>query len=69
MASNPSKACTPLQIELTVGSGMIDCIIGGQVLSAVSGGGMSIGVGVVLIALLQCLIAGFGLKVFHYFER
>lgn len=52
-----------------VGYGTIDCIIGGQVLSAVSGGGMSIAVGVVIVALLECLIAGFGLKVFHYYER
>jgi purine-cytosine permease-like protein len=52
-----------------VGYGTIDCIIGGQVLSAVSGGGMSIAVGVVLVAVLECLIAGFGLKIFHYYER
>lgn len=52
-----------------VGYGTIDCIIGGQVLSAVNGGGLSIALGVVIIALLQCCIAGFGLKIFHYYER
>ncbi|KAK3678235.1 Vitamin B6 transporter [Vermiconidia calcicola] len=69
MGYYPSKICTFLQIVLMVGYGTIDCIIGGQVLSAVSGGGMSIAVGVVIVALLECLIAGFGLKVFHYYER
>lgn len=67
--ADPSKICTLLQIILMVGYGTIDCIVGGQVLSAVSGGSMSIAVGVVIIAVLECLIASFGLKVFHYYER
>ena len=30
---------------------------------------MSIAVGVVIVAVLECLIAGFGLKLFNYYER
>ncbi|KAK5163114.1 Vitamin B6 transporter [Saxophila tyrrhenica] len=69
MGYYPSKLCTFLQIVLMVGYGTIDCIIGGQVLSAVNGGGLSIAVGTVIIALLECVIAGFGLKIFSYYER
>ena len=69
MGYYPSKICTFLNIILMVGYGTIDCIIAGQVLSAVSGGHMSIAVGIVLVALIMCLICAFGLKSFHYYER
>jgi purine-cytosine permease-like protein len=53
-----------------VGYGTIDCIIGGQVLSAVSGRhNMTIAVGIVIVALIQLIVAGFGLKIFHVYER
>ncbi|KAK0932875.1 Vitamin B6 transporter [Friedmanniomyces endolithicus] len=65
----PSKICTLLNIILMVGYGTIDCIIGGQVLSAVSGGNMTIAVGVVMVALVECVIASIGLKFFHKYER
>ena len=42
-----------------VGWGTIDCIIGGQVLSAVSGGTMTIAVGVIVVALVELIIAAF----------
>lgn len=51
------------------GYATIDCIIGGQVLSAVSGGSMSITVGIVIVALVEVTLAAFGLKVFHVYER
>ncbi|KAK3067364.1 Vitamin B6 transporter [Teratosphaeriaceae sp. CCFEE 6253] len=65
----PSKLTTLLNIILMVGYGTIDCIIGGQVLSAVSGGSMTIVVGVVIVALVECVIASVGLKFFHMYER
>jgi purine-cytosine permease-like protein len=49
MGYYPSKICTLLQIVLMEGYGTLSCIIGGQVLSAVSGGSMSIVVGVVIV--------------------
>jgi len=54
---------------LMVGYCTIDCIIGGQVLSAVSGGTMSIAVGVVIVAIVVLVVAVFGLKVFNVYER
>ncbi|OQO00304.1 hypothetical protein B0A48_14091 [Cryoendolithus antarcticus] len=65
----PSKLTTLLNIILMVGYGTIDCIIGGQVLSAVSGGSMTIAVGVIVVAVMECLIASVGLKFFHIYER
>jgi len=69
MGYYPSKICTLLNIILMVGYCTIDCIIGGQVLSAVSGGTMSIAVGIVVVALVVWIIAVFGLAVFQVYER
>jgi purine-cytosine permease-like protein len=49
----PSKICCVLNIILMVGYGLIDCIIGGQILSAVSGGNLTIIVGIVIVALIS----------------
>lgn len=69
MGYYPSKICTFLNIILMVGWGTIDCIIGGQVLSAVSGGTMTIAVGVIIVALVELVIAAFGMKIFQLYER
>ena len=69
MGYYPAKICTLLNIILMVGWGTIDCIIGGQVLSAVSGGTMTIEVGIVIVALVELVIAAFGMKIFQFYER
>ena len=69
MGYHPSKIVTMLNIILMEGYATIDCIIGGQVLSAVSGGSMSIAVGIAIVALVEVTLAAFGLKVFHVYER
>lgn len=48
---------------------MIDCIVGGQILSAVSGGSMSIVVGIIIVALISWVVAFFGIGLFHIYER
>ncbi|KAL8945867.1 MAG: hypothetical protein Q9222_007653 [Ikaeria aurantiellina] len=65
----PAKLACILNMILMIGYGVIDCIIGGQILSAVSGGGMSVVVGIVIVALISWLIAVFGMAVFHVYER
>lgn len=65
----PSKICCLLNIVIMVGYGMIDCIISGQILSAVSGTGMSIAVGIVIVAIITWLVALFGIGIFHHYER
>jgi purine-cytosine permease-like protein len=65
----PSKICVLLNIVIMVGYGMIDCIIGGQILSAVSGGSLTIVVGIVIVALISWVVAVFGMAIFHTYER
>jgi hypothetical protein len=65
----PSKLVTVLNIIIMVGYGVISCILGGQLLSAVSGGSMSIIVGIVIIALISWSVAVFGMTPFHIYER
>ncbi|KAI4163208.1 MAG: hypothetical protein LQ342_003141 [Letrouitia transgressa] len=49
--------------------GVIDCIIGGQILSAVSGGSMTIVVGIIIVAFVSWVVAVFGMAIFHVYER
>lgn len=65
----PAKITTVLNTVIMVGFGTIDAILGGQILSAVSGGSMSVVVGVVIVALVCWPIAAFGMKPFHVYER
>lgn len=65
----PSKLIAVLNIILMVGYAVISCIIGGQILSAVSGGSTSVVVGIVIIALITWAIAVFGMTLFHAYER
>lgn len=65
----PSKICCLLNIVIMVGYGLIDCVIGGQMLSAVSGGSMSIVVGIIIVALISLVVAVFGMALFHAYER
>lgn len=65
----PAKLITSLNIILMVGYGTLSCILGGQVLSAVSGGSMSVVVGIVIVALICWIIAVFGMTPFHVYER
>lgn len=52
-----------------VGYCTIDAIIAGQMLSAVNGGSMSIAVGIVVVQIVCWIVAVFGMKFFHYYER
>ena len=65
----PSKLTTVLNIIIMVGYSVISCILGGQILSAVSGGSMSIVVGIVVTALISWSVAVFGMTAFHVYER
>lgn len=65
----PAKLTTLLNIILMVGYATITCIIAGQILSAVSGGSMTVIVGVVVAALMSWVVAVFGMKLFHTYER
>ncbi|KAL3472356.1 permease for cytosine/purines, uracil, thiamine, allantoin-domain-containing protein [Aspergillus californicus] len=51
------------------GFGIIDCVLGGMTLAAVSGGNINATVGIVITALCGLVIAMGGYKVLHQFER
>ena len=65
----PGKLISLLNIVITVGYGIIACIIAGQILSAVSGGSMSIVVGIIITALISWLVTVFGMAVFQTYQR
>lgn len=65
----PAKLTCILNMILMIGYGVIDAIIAGQILSAVSGGSMTIVVGIVVTALISWVVALFGMGPFHIYER
>ena len=65
----PAKLISLLNLVITVGYGIIACIIAGQILSAVSGGSMSIVVGIIITTLISWLVAVFGMAVFQTYQR
>ncbi|KAI1609772.1 hypothetical protein EDD36DRAFT_458081 [Exophiala viscosa] len=65
----PSKICVILNWVIEIGYGLVDCLIAGLLLSAVNGHGMSPIVGIVVSALITWLVATFGIRWFHTFER
>lgn len=48
---------------------MVDCVVGGQVLSAVADGRMTVIVGIVIVAVITWVVVLFGMRIFHIYER
>ena len=69
MGYYPSKLCCALNILTNLGYGMVNCVVGGQILSKVSGGHMSVIVGIIVVALASWVMATFGMSVFKFYER
>ncbi|KAF2263026.1 purine-cytosine permease FCY21 [Lojkania enalia] len=65
----PSKLIVILNIIVLLGYAMIDCVVAGQILSAVSDNKISVVVGIVIVAVITWGITTFGYQVFHYYER
>ncbi|KAF2434872.1 hypothetical protein EJ08DRAFT_436847 [Tothia fuscella] len=66
----PSKLVVILNIIVLLGYSLIDCVVAGQILSAVSpNNSLSIVVGIIIVALLTWGITTFGYSVFHFYER
>ncbi len=66
----PSKLIVILNIVVLLGYSLLDCVVGGQILSAVSpNGSMSVIVGIVIVAVITWVVTTFGISVFHYYER
>jgi NCS1 nucleoside transporter family len=69
MGYYPSKLACLLNIIIMLGYGLIDCLIGGQILSAVSGGSLTVIVGIIIISAISWVVAVFGMSIFHLYER
>ena len=65
----PGKLTAFLNIILTMGYGVTACIIAGQILSAVSGGSLTIVVGIIITALITWLVTVFGMALFQTYQR
>lgn len=55
----PSKVIVLLNLVQMIGYGLIDCVVGGQILSAVSPDGMSVAVGMYSRSVMQDLVLTF----------
>ena len=66
----PAKLVVVLNLIVLLGYCLIDAVVAGQILSAVSpGGSMSTIVGIVIVAVATWGITTFGYSIFHYYER
>ncbi|KAI9838847.1 MAG: hypothetical protein M1819_004054 [Sarea resinae] len=66
----PSKLIVILNLIVLLGYSMIDCVVAGQMLSAVSPhDSMSVVVGIIIVAVITWAITTFGYQIFHYYER
>ncbi|KAH9845689.1 putative purine-cytosine permease (2A39) family protein [Teratosphaeria destructans] len=66
----PAKIIVILNLIVLLGYCIIDAVVAGQILSAVSPNGMlSVIVGIVIVALITWAVSTFGYSTFHYYER
>ncbi|KAB8074036.1 hypothetical protein BDV29DRAFT_191250 [Aspergillus leporis] len=69
MGYYPNKVCCLLNVLTNLGYGMMNSMIGGQLLSKISGGTVSVAVGIIIVALASWVMATFGMHIFQYYER
>ncbi|KAF4628347.1 hypothetical protein G7Y89_g9806 [Cudoniella acicularis] len=66
----PVKLCVVLNLVILIGYSMIDAVVAGQILSAVSeNGSLTVEVGIIITAVLTFIVTTFGIKIFHHYER
>jgi purine-cytosine permease-like protein len=64
-----AKLCSVLNVIVNIGYATISSIVGGQLLRAVSGGGLSLAVGIVIVVVVAFAISFFGYAIIHHYER
>lgn len=65
----PSRICVLLNIVIMLGYGMIDTVVGGQILSAVADNRLSVVCGIIITAVITWVVTVLGLPIFHVYER
>ncbi|KAG0154930.1 hypothetical protein PDIDSM_503 [Penicillium digitatum] len=69
MGYYPSKVCIILNLFTNIGYSMVNSVVGGQILSGVSGDHLSVIVGIIIVAVTSWAMALFGMKIFQLYER
>lgn len=64
-----SKFCGLLNILNGIGFGTINCIVAGQLINAVSGGSVTIVLGIVILVVVSYLISFTGFRFIHRYEQ
>ncbi|KAK5122933.1 hypothetical protein LTR85_003498 [Meristemomyces frigidus] len=66
----PAKLVVILTLIILLGYSIIDAVVAGQILSAISpNGSLSVIVGIVIVAVITWLVTTFGYSIFHFYER
>lgn len=66
----PSKLIVLLNLIVLLGYSMIDLVVAGQILSAVSSDGhLSVVVGIIIVAIIVWAITTFGISIYHMYMR
>lgn len=69
MGFNPSKFCCCLNVLTNLGYGMMSAMVGGQLLSQMTDGAVSVVIGIIIVALVSLVVATFGMHIFQFYER
>ena len=64
-----AKLCSLLNIIVNIGFAVIGSVVGGQLLTAVSGGNLPLVVGIIILVALAFIISFFGFAIIHHYER
>lgn len=64
-----AKLCSILNILINVGYGVIGSIVSGQLVRAVSGGKVSLVVGIIVVVVIAYAVSFFGFTLIHHYER
>lgn len=61
--------CVLLNVFTNLGYSMLNSVVGGQILSKVSGGNVSVILGIIIVSLSSFTMATFGMRLFQLYER
>lgn len=64
-----AMVCVVLNVLVNLTYGMLNSVVGGQILSKVSGGNVSVIIGIVIVSLASFTMATFGMRLFQFYER
>lgn len=69
MGYYPSMVCVVLNVLVNLTYGMLNSVVGGQILAKVSEGSVSVIVGIIIVSLASFTMATFGMRLFQFYER